>query len=187
MKRAILVCVLVALVGGSVVAQLNQPENEAELGVGFTASIFASYASAVLNVVHKPQLFGVGAGGKLMVGLGQRDFYAATYGRIELGPLYLGLGPLFLIRQPPEDEFVNTSELISLFSTLGLGLPLDSIANGNLVLDVGVDASLTPSPILVSDTGDIIGDFFASLIATTIGAIFNTVKVNLGLAYAAGF
>jgi len=120
-----------------------------------------------------------------MIGIAQRDFYVAPYGRLELGWLYFGVGPLFLIQQP--DDFLQNEEVISFFSTLGFGIPIDSIANGKLVLDFGLDASITPSPIIVADSGNFIADLFATIIVTALGAILNTVKANVGLAYTAGF
>ncbi len=185
MKRLWIILVIALSVITPATAQYGRTSNEAEIGVGLTASIFASYASASVCVVHKPEFFGFGGGTKAMIGIGQRDFYVAPYGRLELGWLYLGAGPLFLIQQP--DDFTQLEGMVSFFSTLGFGIPLDSIANGKLVLDVGVDASLTPSPILVADSGNFIADLFASIIATAMGAILNTVKANVGIAYAAGF
>jgi hypothetical protein len=184
MKRVVLVVTL-SILCASLPAQLNQPDNEAELGVAFTASVFASFVSPVVSVVHKPEVFGIGGGAKAMIGLGQNDFYVAPYGRIELGALYMGVGPLFVIRQP--DDFTGIDSAVSFFSTIGFGIPLDSIANGDLVLDLGVDASITPSPIIVADTGNFLTDLLASIIVTTLGAVMNTVKLNVGLAYAAGF
>ena len=185
MKRLWIILALALSAITPATAQYGQTSNEVEIGVGLTASIFASYASANLSVVHKPDLLGIGAGTKAMIGIAQRDFYVAPYGRLELGWLYFGVGPLFAIQQP--DDFVQLDGMISFFSTLGFGIPLDSIANGKLVLDFGVDASITPSPILVADSGDFIADLFATIIVTALGAVLNTVKANVGLAYAAGF
>ena len=185
MKRLGIILVLALSMIAPATAQFQQTSNEVEIGVGLTASIFASYAPANLSVVHKPNLLGIGGGTKAMVGIAQRDFYVAPYGRLELGWLYLGAGPLFLIQQP--DDFARIEGMISFFSTLGFGIPLDSVANGKLVLNFGVDASITPSPILVADSGNFIADLFASIIVTALGAILNTVKANVGLAYAAGF
>ncbi len=185
MKRLWIVLVLALSVIASAAAQFQQTANEAEIGVGLTASVFTSYASVNLSVVHKPGFFGIGGAAKAMVGIAQRDFYVATYGRLELGWLYLGVGPLLVIRQPA--DFLPIEGMISFFSTLGLGIPVDSIANGKLVLDFGVDVSLTPSPILVADSGNPIADLFATIIVTALGAILNSLKVNIGLAYAAGF
>jgi hypothetical protein len=187
MKRLWIIFALVLRVIVPATAQFQQTTNEAEVGAGVTASVFASYASVNLSVVHKPNFVGIGGGAKAMIGIAQRDFYVAPYGRLELGWLYLGVGPLFLIQQPDPEVFIPAGETISFFSTLGFGIPLDSIANGKLILDFGVDVSFTPSPIIVADSGNPIADLFATIIATALGAILNTVKANVGLAYAAGF
>lgn len=115
-------------------------------------------------VVHKPEFFGIGGWAKAMIGIGQRDFCLAPYGRLELGGLYLGVGPLFPIKEL--DDFVQLDGMVSFFSTLGFGIPLDSIANGKRVLDVGLDASITPSPIIVADSGNFVADLFASISPT---------------------
>ena len=185
MKRLGIIFVYVLIVITPVAAQFGRTSNEAEVGVGLTASIFASYVSANVSVVHKPEFFGIGGGAKAMIGIAQRDLYVAPYGRLELGWLYFGVGPLFAIQEP--DDFVQLDGKVSFFSTLGFGIPIDSIANGKLILDFGVDASITPSPILVADSGNPIADLFATIIVTALGALLNAVKVNVGLGYAAGF
>ena len=64
MKRLLIILVIALSVITPATAQFGRTSNEAELGVGLTASIFASYASVNLSVVHKPGLFGIGGGTK---------------------------------------------------------------------------------------------------------------------------
>jgi len=180
MKRQLIALVILAGIAALVPAQMQQRSNEVELGAGVTSSIFALYGSANVSVVHKPEFIGGGVAAKALVGLTQRDFYLAPYGRLEIGWVYLGAGPLLLIRQPT--DFAQVDGFLSLFTTLGLGIPLDDIANGKLVLDLGADASLTPSPVFEGDSGNVFADILATLVATTIGVVFNTVKVNLASA-----
>jgi hypothetical protein len=185
MKRAAIVLIIFLIAASTAPAQMQRMKNEAELDVGFTTSIFASYVSANVAVVHKPALLGGGAGAKAMLGITQRDFYVAPYGRLELGWLYFGAGPLLLIKQP--EDFAQIDGFVSLFTTLGFGIPLDDIANGKLMLDLGVDASLTPSPVIAADSGNAFADILATLIVTALGAVLNTVKLNVAVGYAAGF
>ena len=67
MKRLGIIFVYVLIVITPVAAQFGRTSNEAEVGVGLTASIFASYVSANVSVVHKPEFFGIGGGAKAMI------------------------------------------------------------------------------------------------------------------------
>ena len=78
---------------------------------------------------------------------------------------------------------MNLDRSISLFITSGFGIPLDSIANGKLVLDLGMDVSLTPIP----NFGYFENPFPFAIFFAFLDAIISPVKVNVGVGYAAGF
>lgn len=179
MKSFVVVLGAVLLLAAGTVAA--DEESEVEVGAGFTSSIFASYLSPHVSYVHKPGFVGFGGGIKAMVGVTQRDLYAAPYGRLELGKFYLGAGPLLIFAQPP--GYVEVDSPLSVLVTVGWGFPLRA-AGGNLVFNLGADASVTASPpVEGEDTGSIIGDIIQSIILSTFGVVANMTKIELGLAY----
>ena len=66
-------------------------------------------------------------------------------------------------------------------------LTVDHGGNASLSFEAIAIQDGSNDPIIVADSGNSIADLFATIIVTALGAILNTVKANVGLAYAAGF
>lgn len=196
MKRVISLFMLIALVAVAAVGQDGPTADVAtngssdvtlDLGAHYTASVFTGLWGVNVSGVYQLGAFGAGGGLKSFFGVGHQAVYLAPYGRLELGWLYFGLGPLVLLQQPAESGWASPELPVTFMGTAGLGIPLIPVGPGHLGLDLGMDLSVTPFPVPDTEsTGNFIADFFAAIAVGTVGAVVNTFKVSGGVFYTVG-
>jgi len=185
MKRGIIVLLLFVVVVGVAVAQPTDDPGpiKVDLSTGLTSSIFAAHWSVTPSAVYRFGIFGVGAGIKNHFGIGHDAFYLGPYVRGEIGWFYLGLGPLFLLQQPSGSEWAEFTEGVTVIVPAGFQIPFLPVGPGRLGVDVGLDFSLTPSKVVITESDNIFATIIGSIVATTFGVVMNAIKVNAGLFY----
>ena len=196
MRRVTALFVLIALVAVAAVGQ-DAPTADVttgdssditlDLGAHYTASVFTGLWGVNVSGVYQLGALGAGGGLKSFFGVGHEAVYLAPYGRLELGWLYFGLGPLVLLQQPTDSGWASPATPVTFLGTAGMGIPLIPVGPGYLGLDLGTDLSVTPFPVPDAEsTGNIIADFFAAIATGTVAAVVNTFKVSGGVFYTVG-
>ena len=186
MRRTMLTVVLAALLCAAA-AGVYADSVKVDVSTQLTASVYAVHWTTNPSVVYRPANLGFGAGVKTYVGLGYEALFIGPYARFEAGPFYFGAGPLFLPVQPTDGTWATVTNGVSFIGLVGLHIPIVPIGPGRLGIDTGIDISITPSPIIESDTGNIIADILSTIVTTALGGVVNATKVNIGVYYSFGF
>jgi hypothetical protein len=185
MERTLVALLLAVLVVAAAVGQVQDDARpvKVDLSAGLTSSVFAAHWSVTPSAVYRLGRFGLGAGLKSHFGIGHDAFYLGPYARGEIGWFYFGIGPLFLLRQPTGSEWAEIDMAATVIVPAGFQIPFLPLGPGRLGVDLGLDFSLTPSRVLVTESDNIFAAIIGSIVATTAGVVMNTIKANAGLFY----
>ena len=185
MKARTLALVLLIVTVASVSAQEEPGPVRLGLSAQVTASVFAVQPTLNTYGAYRFGAFGLGAGLKTWFPGTYTGLFLAPHARVELGWFYLGGGPLILLEQADSPEWTTLDTNTTYFATLGLEIPVIRFGSAQIGVDTGFDFSVTPSPVIVTDTGNFFADFIATIVTTVVGAAANTIKGNLGISYSA--
>mgnify|MGYP000032388656 CR=1 FL=1 len=182
MKHGIVVCIIILFM---LVPVFSQDLSPWQIGanVQYIPSANIQYMTADAFALINGGFFSIGGGIKNYFGLDQACYFISPYVRAELGWFYMGGGPLFLVTQPEESGFATISGGVSFLAMLGAAIPIWKHDYGKLVINIGLDASMTPARTIIPESDNIIAAIFASIISTAVNSIFNIVKLTIGIGY----
>ncbi len=175
MKKRSLLLVLLVFLGTAPLSALPGGLR-AELSTQFGSSIVSRYVSVNAALLYQPAFAGFGGGIKNVVGISEIGYYIAPYGRVQMGPVYLGTGASIPAVQPSEKEAVIAE--LAPFATIGISATPFPLGPGSLGFDISIDAVFTAVPRTSNGETEV-----EKAAGTILAPLLGAMKGFIGIAY----